>query len=98
LKKIGVKVSFNPITTSIQARLLDLFRMPGISGQVGVSIYALSAFVTTVSFDGVDYDPKAIADKADLADKDTIASLYTLAKIIDKTCFLADDEKKTPNT
>ena len=70
----------------------------GATGQIEFTAYGLTKMIKTLEIEGVDYDPKMIADKADLDDSDTIKVLLTIGRLLDEACFVSIDVKKSSAT
>lgn len=89
-----VRLTMRPITTSQQARLVELGSRPGISARTDLSVYCLNTLVEKINISGVDYKPGDLANKCDLSDPDTLATLLTIGEIVTNAAFAKDDDLK----
>lgn len=90
----NVKITLNPISTSIQSVLIDYAMSPGVEGKIGYSIYGLKNIISSLEIDGVSFNPVDVANRADLDDRDTIQSMITIGRLLDEACFASAEEKK----
>lgn len=89
-----VKLSIKPVTTSQQARLADLSVVPGISGRIELSRWALKNCIESLMVDGIPFVPGDLADSADLADNDTLAVFAKIGTMVMDASFVRETDAK----
>jgi hypothetical protein len=89
-----VKITMRPVTTSQQARLGDLNCRSGIEARVDLAKYCLKTCIEKISVRDVQYDPLLLAEKANLADSETIAVMSKLGTMVTIASFAKDDDLK----
>jgi len=97
IKKVegDVAVSIKPVSTSQQAHIMALASKAGIEGKVALTTYALKNLIEKVTINDVDYEPSALADRADLSDTDTITAMVKIGGLVVSAAFpTGEDEKK----
>lgn len=91
----NLKICLHPISTSVQARLIELGRKQGIDKQIDYVQYCLRAVIKELHIDDVKLDPLEVAGKADLSDDETLASMIRIGYLVDKAVLLSEEEKKS---
>lgn len=90
-----IKLTIKPVSTSQQARLIDLEANTSLSGRVARTQYCLKNTIDSISINGVEYEPLKLADHADLSDADTIAVFVKLGRLASDAAFAeVEDVKK----
>lgn len=95
----GVKITLNPVMTSMQAALIDIsITVGGAKGKIEASCYALKYIINELEIKGVNYKPYDVAERADLGDSDTIKTMLLIGRLIDEACFASSEQKKSSET
>ena len=92
--KGSVKITLNPITTSMQSALIDYAITPTFESKIGFSLYGLRNIIKSVEVSGVPYLPIDLAARADIDDDETRKALLTIGELLDEACFVSATEKK----
>ena len=95
LEDAEVKLTMRPVTTSQQARLVDMASQSGISARIELAGYCLKSCIEKISISDVIYNPIKLAESANIADADTLAILIKLGEMVTDAAFAkAEDLKK----
>ncbi len=89
-----IKLTMRPVTTSQQARLVELGSKGGISARTELSIYCLNTCVEKINIQGVDYKPVDLANKSNLSDEETLATIFKIGEIVTEAAFAKDEDLK----
>lgn len=76
-----VKLTIKPVTTSQQARVIDMGALSGVSNRIALTNYCLKNIIEKISVSGEDIDPIKLAEHADLSDKDTMAVMIKIGQV-----------------
>lgn len=93
-EKDGVKVEVKVIDTATQAILSELSTRDSLEGRIKMIGWMLRNVIDAVEIDGEKFNPKDIADRADISDKETMSSLMTIAALVIKVSFPSGDDEK----
>ena len=77
-----VKLTIRPITTSQQARLLELGFRRGIVAVAELAGWCLLNCIERISVNGTEYKPAKLAEKADMNDDDTAAVMRKIGTLV----------------
>lgn len=95
IEKGLIKVTMNPVTTSIQARLMDFsIGVQSIERTTERSRYVLRCLVKELEIDGKAYDPIKMADKIDLSDKTSQEIFIEVGQIVTNSAFMGEEDGK----
>ena len=90
-----VKISMNPVTTSIQARLMELaIGELTIAKNVERTQYCLKHVIKGVEIDGKEYDPIVLAEQIDLGDKQSRDVFIQVGQMVMGAAFLDEETGK----
>lgn len=91
-----IKMSVGVVSMSMQAKIMDLSVDTTIEGNLKLVAYCLRNCVESIEIDGADYDPKALADGADISDNDTLKAMMEVGQLCVESIFVSGkDEKKS---
>ena len=90
-----VKLWMNPVTTNIQARLMELaLGELTIAKNVERTQYCLKNVVKEIVIDGKKYDPIILADQIDLSDEQSRDVFIQVGQMVMGKAFLEDETAK----
>ena len=89
-----VKLVMNPITTTVQGRLLELAQLGTVSETVQRTQYALKNIIQKLEIEGKEYPPYILADTVDLNDIPTRDIFIQIAKMVMSNAFVEDETVK----
>ena len=92
--KGDVKIEFSPLTSSIQASLITLAMDKSTVGRVKLSQLIMHNVVTKLEVKGEEFDPKHVADHADISDPATIDTFFIIASLVVEEALLNAPIKK----
>ena len=92
-----IKLTIKPVTTSQQARLVDLEGDRSVAGRVARTHYCLKNCIEKLSINGEEFDTGKLVDHADLSDDDTLAVFIKIGVMASNASFPGvEDVKKSP--
>jgi hypothetical protein len=89
-----IKLSMHPVTTSQQARMVDLSMQPGVAGRIEQTNWCLKNCVEKLSVSGTDFKPRELLDGVDLSDEGTVAAYIKIGRVVINGAFAQEDELK----
>lgn len=89
-----VKLTIKPVTTSQQARLVDLGSLSGTSARIELTRWCLKNCIEKVSINGTEYEPDQLADRANLADEGTLMVMIKIGGLVCDCAFPKEEEVK----
>lgn len=89
-----VKLTIKPVTTSQQARLMELGSLAGPSPRIELTRWCLKNLVEKVSIGGAEFDPAQLADGADLSDQDTYLVMLKIGALVCNASVPSGDDVK----
>ncbi len=89
-----IKFTMRPVTTSQQARLVELGSRAGIAARIELSVYCLNTCIEKINIKGVDYKPTELANKSNLSDIDTLSTLFLVGQLVTDAAFAKEDDLK----
>jgi hypothetical protein len=94
VEKDGIAVDVKVITTAMQARLSEMSIDSSMSGRVKMIGFILNNCVESVEVDGSTYDPRELAEKADISDKGTLEAMLKISAMVANVAFPTAEEAK----
>lgn len=94
LEEGPIKVVMNPVTTSAQAKLMELSLTGTVSEAVERTQYALKNIITKIEIEGKDYPPEALANTIDLGDRDSRDAFIKIGGMVVNAAFMGEAEEK----
>ena len=91
-----LKLTIKPVTTSQQARLLELGWLSGPEARINLTRYCLKNLVDEISISGEKCDPAKLADHADLRDSDTWLVMLKIGQVVFDASAATDEQLKKP--
>jgi hypothetical protein len=89
-----VRLTIKPITTSQQARLLQMGYKVGIVASTDLAIWCLLNLIEKISVNGNEFKPAQLADKADLNDDGTAAVMRKIGTMVCEAAWPSDEDVK----
>ena len=90
-----VKLAMRPVTTSQQARLIELGAKSGAEARIELTRWCLKNLIDKISIAGAEFDPAQLTDKADLGDTDTFLVMLKIGQMACEAAMVkAEDVKK----
>lgn len=92
-----IRLTLIPVTTSQQARLIELGALSGVASRIALTHWCLKNCIETLSVNGEDIAPAQLAEHADLSDNDTLLVMLKIGSVVCAAAFPSqDDIKKSP--
>ena len=89
--KLGLKV----MDTTMQAEITEMSRGEKINDKIKMVGYMLTNCISTVSIDGIEYNPEYLRRSADISDLDTLRIMMKISgMVIDAAYSSVEDVKK----
>ena len=83
-----------PVTTSIQARLVELGGQPGIVARIELTNYCLKNCVESLNVSGKNFYPLDLAQSADISDESTLAVMLKIGEMVANAAFAKGEDVK----
>ena len=90
----NVTLTIKPVTTSQQARLLELGSLAGTGARIELTRYCLKNCIEKISIGGSSLDAQQVADGADLSDQDTLLVMIKIGGMVCAAAFPDGEETK----
>lgn len=94
LEEGELKITMRPVTTSQQARLVDLASQSGISARVELAGYCLKSCIEKISVSDISFEPAKLASSADISDHDTLAVMLKIGELVTNAAFAQEADLK----
>lgn len=94
LEQDEIKITMRPVTTSQQARLVELGSLRGISARIDLAGYCLKSCIEKISVSDVVYEPIKLAECANISDESTLGVLIKLGEMVTDAAFAKDEDLK----
>lgn len=89
-----VSLSMSPITTMQQARIVNLGSRQGIEVRMELSTWALKNCIDKITVSGTGFDPRSLADNADLSSEETMAVMVKIGNMVCSAAFPTEEDVK----
>jgi hypothetical protein len=91
-----IKLTIKPVTTSQQARLIDLGGISGTTARIALTHYCLKNCIEKIAINNAEFDPSKLSDRADLSDHETLLVMIKIGQMVCDVAFPeAEDVKKS---
>lgn len=95
IKDGEIDLTMRPVTTSQQARLIDLGALIGVANRIELTRWCLKNCVEKISINNADFEPANLADHADISDQGTLLVMLKIGVLVCDSAFAkVDDVKK----
>lgn len=94
LEEGEVKLTMHPVTTSQQARLVELATVHGVAARIDLSNYCLRTCIETLRINDEAFEPKELADCANISDPATLSVMVKIGGMVTNAAFAKDEDLK----